>query len=264
MRTQLRVLEAKGHVRHEEEGTKYVYFPVVPRRVVRKSALKHVMNTFFDGSAEKVVAALLGPDGGRLERRGARSHCGSGRRRPERRNRNEPRPRRRHSFIDRPGRRPRCGLAAEKAARGAAPLGARSGAGARGHATGDQPDHSRAADAVDHLGIRSDQRRSQSSRRASPSSWRGAGSASRQSSRRRTGLESPSWRGRPARRSASRFCCLARSGCRGSVRDATAGRRSLASSGGIGADAVGNAAAGSRARHQRIPRCSSRGARSRR
>lgn len=66
VRTQLRVLESKGHVRHEEEGQKYVYVPVVPRRVVRKSALKHVMNTFFDGSAEKVVAALLGPDGGKL------------------------------------------------------------------------------------------------------------------------------------------------------------------------------------------------------
>ena len=66
VRTQLRVLESKGHVRHEEEGLKYVYLPVVPRRVVRKSALKHVMNTFFDGSVEKVVAALLGPDGGRL------------------------------------------------------------------------------------------------------------------------------------------------------------------------------------------------------
>lgn len=66
VRTQLRVLEGKGHVRHEEEGTNNVYYPVVPRRVVRKSALKHVMNTFFDGSAEKVVAALLGPDGGRL------------------------------------------------------------------------------------------------------------------------------------------------------------------------------------------------------
>jgi BlaI family transcriptional regulator, penicillinase repressor len=66
VRTQLRVLESKGHVRHEEDGHKYVYFPVVPRRVVRKSALKHVMNTFFDGSAEKVVAALLGPDGGKL------------------------------------------------------------------------------------------------------------------------------------------------------------------------------------------------------
>lgn len=66
VRTQLRVLETKGHVRHEEEGLKYVYLPVVPRRVVRKSALKHVVNTFFDGSVEKVVAALLGPDGGRL------------------------------------------------------------------------------------------------------------------------------------------------------------------------------------------------------
>ena len=66
VRTQLRVLESKGHVRHEEEGTRYVYLPVVPRRVVRRSALKHVVNTFFDGSVEKVVAALLGPDGGRL------------------------------------------------------------------------------------------------------------------------------------------------------------------------------------------------------
>jgi BlaI family penicillinase repressor len=66
VRTQLRVLESKGHVRHEEDGLKYVYLPVVPRRVVRKSALKHVMNTFFDGSAEKVVAALLGADGGKL------------------------------------------------------------------------------------------------------------------------------------------------------------------------------------------------------
>jgi predicted transcriptional regulator len=66
VRTQLRVLEAKGHVHHEEEGQKFIYLPVVPRRVVRRSALKHLVNTFFDGSAEKVVAALLGPDGSRL------------------------------------------------------------------------------------------------------------------------------------------------------------------------------------------------------
>jgi predicted transcriptional regulator len=66
VRTQLRVLEAKGHVRHEEDGQRYVYLPVVSRRVVSKSALKHVVNTFFDGSIESVVAALLGPDGGRL------------------------------------------------------------------------------------------------------------------------------------------------------------------------------------------------------
>ena len=67
VRTQLRVLEGKGHVRHEEDGTKYIYLPVVPRRVVRRSALKHVVDTFFEGSVEKVVAALLGPDGGRLD-----------------------------------------------------------------------------------------------------------------------------------------------------------------------------------------------------
>lgn len=66
VRTQLRVLESKGHIRHEDDGQRYVYLPVVPRRVVRKSALKHVVNTFFDGSIEKVVAALLGPDGSRL------------------------------------------------------------------------------------------------------------------------------------------------------------------------------------------------------
>ena len=66
VRTQLRVLESKGHIRHEEDGPRYVYLPVVPRRVVSKSALKHVVNTFFDGSIEKVVAALLGPDGSKL------------------------------------------------------------------------------------------------------------------------------------------------------------------------------------------------------
>ena len=75
VRTQLRVLEAKGHLRHEEEGAKYVYFPVVPRRVVRKSALKHVMNTFFDGSAEKVVAALARPRRWTVDRGGAESDC---------------------------------------------------------------------------------------------------------------------------------------------------------------------------------------------
>jgi predicted transcriptional regulator len=66
VRTQLRVLEAKGHVRHEEHGLRYVYMPVVPRRAVRKSALKHLVDTFFDGSAEKVVAALLGGEGRRF------------------------------------------------------------------------------------------------------------------------------------------------------------------------------------------------------
>jgi predicted transcriptional regulator len=66
VRTQLRTLENKGHVRHEEQGLRYVYYPIVPRRSARKSALKHLVETFFDGSNAKVVAALLGGEGSRL------------------------------------------------------------------------------------------------------------------------------------------------------------------------------------------------------
>ena len=66
VRTQLRVLEEKGHVSHEEEGLRYVYVPAVPRRAARKSALRHLVDTFFDGSAEQVVAAVLGGEGSRL------------------------------------------------------------------------------------------------------------------------------------------------------------------------------------------------------
>ena len=66
VRTQLRVLEEKGHVRHEEEGVRYVYLPAVPRRAARKSALRHLVDTFFDGSAEQVVGALLGGEGSRI------------------------------------------------------------------------------------------------------------------------------------------------------------------------------------------------------
>jgi len=60
VRAQLRVLEEKGHVRHEEHGLRYVYAPIVPREVARRSALRHLVETFFDGSTERVVAALLG------------------------------------------------------------------------------------------------------------------------------------------------------------------------------------------------------------
>ncbi len=66
VRTQLRVLEEKGHVRHEEQSLRYVYFPTVPRSAVRQSALKHLIDTFYDGSTGKVVAALLGVEGSRL------------------------------------------------------------------------------------------------------------------------------------------------------------------------------------------------------
>jgi len=62
VRTQLRVLEAKGHVRHQEVGLRYVYSPTVPRHAARRSALKHLVETFFDGSSAKLVAALLGGD----------------------------------------------------------------------------------------------------------------------------------------------------------------------------------------------------------
>ena len=66
VRTQLRVLEHKGHVRHDEEGLRYVYAPAVPRHAARKSALKHLVETFFDGSAEQVVAAVLGGEASHL------------------------------------------------------------------------------------------------------------------------------------------------------------------------------------------------------
>ena len=66
VRAQLCVLEEKGHVRHEEHGLRYIYVPAVPRDVARRSALRHLVETFFDGSTEKVVAALLGGEVARI------------------------------------------------------------------------------------------------------------------------------------------------------------------------------------------------------
>jgi BlaI family penicillinase repressor len=66
VRTQLRVLQVKGHVRHEEEGLRYVYMPTIPRRAVRQSALRHLLETFFEGSAEQMLSTLLGSEGARL------------------------------------------------------------------------------------------------------------------------------------------------------------------------------------------------------
>jgi predicted transcriptional regulator len=60
------VLEAKGHVRHEEQGLRYVYTPTVPRHSARRSALRHLVDTFFDGSAAKAVAALVGGEASRV------------------------------------------------------------------------------------------------------------------------------------------------------------------------------------------------------
>lgn len=56
----LRVLEQKGHVRHEEDGGRYVYFPTVTRQRAAKTALRHVVRTFFDDSPSQAMAALLG------------------------------------------------------------------------------------------------------------------------------------------------------------------------------------------------------------
>src|SRR3954470_12513965 len=55
VRTQLRVLEEKGHVTHEEEGLRYVYTPAVARTSARKSALRHLVETFFEGAPENAV-----------------------------------------------------------------------------------------------------------------------------------------------------------------------------------------------------------------
>ena len=68
VRAMLRVLEEKGHVRHEAEGLKYVYVPTVGREKAKRSAVKHVLETFFNGSPEQIVAALLDVSSTRLTR----------------------------------------------------------------------------------------------------------------------------------------------------------------------------------------------------
>jgi predicted transcriptional regulator len=59
VRAMLRVLEEKKHIRHEEKDLRYVFIPVVPRDTARRSAVRHLLDTFFDGSPEQAVATLL-------------------------------------------------------------------------------------------------------------------------------------------------------------------------------------------------------------
>ena len=66
VRALLRILEQKGHIRHEEEGRAYVYMPLVRRADARQSALSHLLKTFFDNSAEQAVAALLAIKGEKM------------------------------------------------------------------------------------------------------------------------------------------------------------------------------------------------------
>lgn len=63
VRALLRVLEQKGHLKHELDGPRYVYRPIVPRDVARRSALRQLLRTFFDGSPEEAVATLLDVSG---------------------------------------------------------------------------------------------------------------------------------------------------------------------------------------------------------
>jgi predicted transcriptional regulator len=66
VRALLRVLEQKGHVRHQEEGMRYVFLPKVTREKAKRSALAHLVRTFFDGSPGQAAAALLDASAGEL------------------------------------------------------------------------------------------------------------------------------------------------------------------------------------------------------
>lgn len=68
VRAMLRVLEEKGHIAHSTDGAKYVYAPTVRREKAKRSALKHLLDTFFDRSPEQVVAALLDVSASKMTR----------------------------------------------------------------------------------------------------------------------------------------------------------------------------------------------------
>lgn len=66
VRAMLRILEDKGHVRHEHDGPRYIYAPTVARENAKKSAIRHVLHTFFEGSASQAISALLDDDASQL------------------------------------------------------------------------------------------------------------------------------------------------------------------------------------------------------
>jgi BlaI family penicillinase repressor len=59
VRTLLRILEEKGHLRHEKDGPRHIYHPTTPRSVAQRSAVRHLLGTFFSGSRSAAIAALL-------------------------------------------------------------------------------------------------------------------------------------------------------------------------------------------------------------
>jgi predicted transcriptional regulator len=67
IRALIKVLEDKGHVKHQEDGPRYVFTPSVPRSKARRNAVKHLLQTFFDDSASEAVASLLGASAGKLK-----------------------------------------------------------------------------------------------------------------------------------------------------------------------------------------------------
>ena len=67
VRSLLRILEEKGHVRHEQDGPRYVYVPVVARDSAKRSAMRHLLQTFFDGSTSQAMSALLDVSSSRLD-----------------------------------------------------------------------------------------------------------------------------------------------------------------------------------------------------
>jgi predicted transcriptional regulator len=66
VRAMLRILEDKGHIRHEQDGPRYVYLPTVARDSAKRSAIRHMLRTFFNGSAEQAISALLDDSSTRL------------------------------------------------------------------------------------------------------------------------------------------------------------------------------------------------------
>lgn len=66
VRALLRILEDKGHVRHEHDGPRYVYLPTIARGNAQRSAMRHMLQTFFDGSAEQAISALLDDSSAKL------------------------------------------------------------------------------------------------------------------------------------------------------------------------------------------------------
>lgn len=67
VRSLLRILEEKGHIRHEQDGPRYVYVPVVGRDSAKRSAMRHLLQTFFDGSTSQAMSALLDVSSSRLD-----------------------------------------------------------------------------------------------------------------------------------------------------------------------------------------------------